>query len=880
MSKFLKIFHLPRANSQSLPIIFILVIFLSIVVGLFTQLNRPSLLPSQEQRLDIKELWVVPIDSHCPGYSHVGNVFDVASCLNGIQIGSLDSSKNIEKITIPSVDEIKGNTSPRLIDLLRRDNAEVSIATLLNKRPLAFGFQVPRDKFMPNTLDSFPNMLVISQIVNGRICYLGRCPHATNLNSNPGLQFPLFDIDQKSDAHQGMRDRDITEKFVDVWILADTKISPNALNLSYGIFIAPGEYTRKFDYYLKPIVSAAWIGNVLLIIGICLLAVVTTFFWFPYLEFVSFCLLGVVQLYVATQNIFIMFSTNLHQWLRFDLELLACRLFLISFASIFFAISTLRPNPTKFWRSWIATFVILLGVCFWVIPLLSIRLTKQHLWAINAFIRFFVPPLIVCVGGWRMRKKLLIRFDFPESTWRVAEQRFQEQLLFGICLLISAIPDVVFFLDNASGTYIFDIRDVSAVFLFPLFGALLYRASVKYKAQSESYREELIRSVKKAALVESVQMLAHDIRRPFYLLKIALKSLRNIHRLEEYKQTLQKLEPQVLKSMSSVNNMLEDVMSIQSRGDLVTEALPIENLIVECLKDAFLAWPDADVLLQYRLNNKYFLLIDAPKICRVVTNLLANALEATKGHCTVYFESADLEGGESPWLRLTIGNTGSFIPEAKLQFIFDAFYTSGKSGGTGLGLAVAKKFTEQHGGRISCRSDDQKGTEFVIDLPGTSKCMAKICGPLPRHSSEVFPQETSDQSTDLKVDRYYESSDDIVLIVDDDPFIRDAWETELKPSQCYGLSSKHELENWISQNQNKIDRVSFVIVDFYIDGSPEGIEIGNLCRQFLNLDTKIFLSTTDFVNNESIGIFDAIIDKDPISLESLKKIGPEIQKVI
>ena len=63
-----------------------------------------------------------------------------------------------------------------------------------------------------------------------------------------------------------------------------------------------------------------------------------------------------------------------------------------------------------------------------------------------------------------------------------------------------------------------------------------------------------------------------------------------------------------------------------------------------------------------------------------------------------------------------VRDTGCGIPPEKIGKIFDLFYTS-KAQGTGLGLAVAKKFTEAHGGTISVRSGPGDGATFRVAFP-------------------------------------------------------------------------------------------------------------------------------------------------------------------
>ena len=75
-------------------------------------------------------------------------------------------------------------------------------------------------------------------------------------------------------------------------------------------------------------------------------------------------------------------------------------------------------------------------------------------------------------------------------------------------------------------------------------------------------------------------------------------------------------------------------------------------------------------------------------------------------------------------LVLTVTDTGPGITEADRKRIFDAGYRGEASGGTsgsGLGLALAKRFAEEHGGSIDVMSAPGAGAQFAVKLPGTER---------------------------------------------------------------------------------------------------------------------------------------------------------------
>ena len=110
------------------------------------------------------------------------------------------------------------------------------------------------------------------------------------------------------------------------------------------------------------------------------------------------------------------------------------------------------------------------------------------------------------------------------------------------------------------------------------------------------------------------------------------------------------------------------------------------------------------------------LAIDPARIREVVSNLLTNALRHTLRHGKVELSAA--RAGED--VEVTVHDTGSGIPPDQLDRIFDRFYRSPDSPGSGLGLPIAKSLVEAHGGTIAATSHSDAGTTIRFTLPSDS----------------------------------------------------------------------------------------------------------------------------------------------------------------
>lgn len=100
----------------------------------------------------------------------------------------------------------------------------------------------------------------------------------------------------------------------------------------------------------------------------------------------------------------------------------------------------------------------------------------------------------------------------------------------------------------------------------------------------------------------------------------------------------------------------------------------------------------------------------------MLANLVKNAIEASPAGGTVTVELSPKESAQASVWRVDIHNKGDIPPEIQSRF-FDAYVTSGKQGGSGLGTHNAMMVVRAHGGEISFTTDVGEGTHLVVVLP-------------------------------------------------------------------------------------------------------------------------------------------------------------------
>jgi signal transduction histidine kinase len=213
--------------------------------------------------------------------------------------------------------------------------------------------------------------------------------------------------------------------------------------------------------------------------------------------------------------------------------------------------------------------------------------------------------------------------------------------------------------------------------------------------------------------------LAHEIKNPLSTVQLNLQLLQEDLSPENpaYGRIINRLNL-VQRETSRLGDILDDFL--RYAGKLELERSPVDlNLILEELVDFFT--PQAQLhRVQARWRPAATPVIanaDAKLIKQAVLNLMLNAVQAMShangGNGGELILSATRDNGDA--VIDVIDTAGGISPE-NLNRIFDAYYSTKKSG-TGLGLAMAKRIAEEHGGKLVVTSEVGKGSDFQVRLP-------------------------------------------------------------------------------------------------------------------------------------------------------------------
>ena len=116
--------------------------------------------------------------------------------------------------------------------------------------------------------------------------------------------------------------------------------------------------------------------------------------------------------------------------------------------------------------------------------------------------------------------------------------------------------------------------------------------------------------------------------------------------------------------------------------------------------------------------------IDARNLERAIYNLLLNACQAATRSTHVPEVKVHVTEGDEQ-ICVTISDNGPGIPASVRRTLFDPFVTAGKPNGTGLGLTLARRIAEEHGGRVRLEESNRERTVFTLSLTKSDSAASK-----------------------------------------------------------------------------------------------------------------------------------------------------------
>ena len=347
---------------------------------------------------------------------------------------------------------------------------------------------------------------------------------------------------------------------------------------------------------------------------------------------------------------------------------------------------------------------------------------------------------------------------------------------------------------------------------------------------------------------EFLAMLAHELRNP-------LASILNIAPIlgsRAYEpSTVRQMSGVLLRQASHLARLVDDLLDVaritSGKIELRLQSLVVQDIIDDALETT-------RPLLGVRRQSVAFdppaepLVVDGDpdRLTQVVGNLLSNAAKFSPDEGRIQIGLARVEGV----MQIRVRDEGVGIDAQILPHVFDLFVQGDQSldraqGGLGVGLTVAKRLVELHGGRIAVRSEGPgRGSEFTIVLPAGALAGGE------QAVAEVQPIQTR---RILVVDDNADSAMSLTVLLE--------MEGHEVRSARNGLAAMQELERFAAQ---------VVLMDVGLPGL-DGYATADLIRQRCGTAAPFLVALSGYAPQAEAGSFDAHLTK-PLQLALLGEV--------
>lgn len=266
---------------------------------------------------------------------------------------------------------------------------------------------------------------------------------------------------------------------------------------------------------------------------------------------------------------------------------------------------------------------------------------------------------------------------------------------------------------------------VSFVIIFVLL-LLVYSLSVSRKKQMEALKEAQDANAANIAKTTFLNHMSHDIRTPMNAIvgftDIAMKRKPD----KEVENCLKKIRQSSEYLMTLINDVL-DISRIES-GKLEYKPVPVDlrDIIntVSSIARGYMENRDLNFCVSREELKTPYVMADEIRIREVLLNIISNAVKFTKDGDAISFVAENCPGNDEHHVivRYRISDTGIGMSEEFQSRIFDEFTQENDGArtsykGTGLGMAIAKKYVDLMGGKIEVSSRQGIGSTFTVEIP-------------------------------------------------------------------------------------------------------------------------------------------------------------------
>ncbi len=225
---------------------------------------------------------------------------------------------------------------------------------------------------------------------------------------------------------------------------------------------------------------------------------------------------------------------------------------------------------------------------------------------------------------------------------------------------------------------------------------------------------EVLKAQRLAAWAEMARIIAHEIKNPLTPIRLSTEHLREVwtRDREHFEAAFERCTGNILKQVEELRGIASEFSTYSHIPAIERKPGDLGDLVREVVEMYGAAPPPGVALEIAAAPGELMARFDARLLARALRNLLENAVRASAGKGSV--SVAVRAAGDRAEIR--VADEGPGVPEELLSRIFEPYFST-HAGGTGLGLPIARRIVEEHGGTLTASNRASGGLDVVITIP-------------------------------------------------------------------------------------------------------------------------------------------------------------------
>jgi len=227
---------------------------------------------------------------------------------------------------------------------------------------------------------------------------------------------------------------------------------------------------------------------------------------------------------------------------------------------------------------------------------------------------------------------------------------------------------------------------------------------------ASTMKARLEQSVRLVEVGQWIAELVHDIKHPAAAISTAVQTLQRLPNLEH---TAFRLATIIKEEINHLNKLVNGLLHIVRPKQLECRAYEVNKIIDKIMPVIKKETGDNNITIRWQPSQDGAVIsVDADQMEQAFMNIVVNALEAMPEGGILSISTKTYQDT----IQTVFTDTGFGISAEDLEQIFNPFHST-KTGGIGLGLAIAKRIVEAHKGYIEVKSRVEIGSAFTVTLP-------------------------------------------------------------------------------------------------------------------------------------------------------------------